>query len=141
MSKIIQKSLIVFAALMLSATVSTLALADVSTNALANASFSDKCLFHYSDVFALGEIIRKNTCGTELTDKRKIAQCSRVALTQYTVCQYKSLLNDIPVSNNAPDYQVKTSEDSVEATNYTPNITSSSNNDDKKTNRKVFNWF
>ena len=112
MSKIIQKSPILFAILIiLSTIIPKIALADVSTSDLANTSFSSKCVFNYSDVFSLGEIVRKNSCGTELSDKRRIAQCSRIALTQYTVCQYKSFLNDITTSNSvSPNYGIKTPE-------------------------------
>jgi hypothetical protein len=138
MIKIIRKNLIIF--FIFITMFPLLALATVTTSDLASKSFGNTCAFA-NNLDDLASILQNNLCGTELSSKQDIAQCSRMALTQYTLCRYVSVLNNSTTSIT-PSSAGKnaTIADNEQPLNYSPNITTANDNN-KTSNHKVFNWF
>jgi len=141
-NKIAHKSLTAFVFSLLGIMVPMLASATITPNDLVNKSFTSKCSFTSAGALDdLGHILQYNLCGKELLDKQDIAQCSRVALTQYTVCRYTSVLNNSTTFISASSDTDKITADSNNAMNYSPDITTADSNDNKTTKHKIFNWF
>jgi hypothetical protein len=117
-------------------------LATVTPTDLINSSFGNTCAFE-DGIDDLANILQNNLCGNVLFNKKEIAQCSRMALTQYALCRYTSVLNNskvfIDVSSTS-DTQAGGNNNNPPM-NYSPNITTSNDNDAQTPKRKIFNWF
>lgn len=147
MSKIlnnfIHKSLTTIILSSLGIMIPMLASATVTVNDLINKSFTSHCAFpNRGDLDDLGNILQYNLCGNASLNKEDIAQCSRVALTQYAVCRYTSVLDNPTTSiSSSSDYTDKTTDNTIAMNYSSDDPTTTDNTDNKTTKNKVFNWF
>jgi hypothetical protein len=115
MNKTVYAMLSIALALVLNTIISNQVLAGVSTTNLAGASFNSTCQYTKSgDLEDLNNILQYNLCGEELINMQDIDQCNRIALSQYTLCRYTSVLDntETSVSTSPP-----TSTNKVESVN------------------------
>jgi intracellular multiplication protein IcmW len=141
MNKAIRIALTSGICLFLSTLMPPLAMASISPSDLANASFTNDCSYTGSgDLDDLSHILQYNLCSKDLSDKDEIAQCARIALSQYTVCRYMSILDNSTTSVTAFDSSSNNTDNTSgsDTSGYDSNTTSS--DDTSSTTHKIFNW-